>query len=169
MQDPKIIAIILAAGKGSRFGMPKVDAVFGGITFLERIRNTLTTAGISEIFVARDLPTSDMLESLQYAAQHTSAAAGYLIFPVDHPFVNAATIVEMVSTFNLHPNAVIRPLYEARTGHPIIIPACLDLWMPNVTGGLAQIIRQSGVEVLNMPTPDQGVLRNINTAADIGL
>ena len=167
MPEPKIIAIILAAGKGSRFGMPKVDAVFGGITFLERIRNTLAVAGINDVFVARNLPTSDMLESLQYATRQSTDAAGYLIFPVDHPFVNATTIVDMTTSFTLHPNAVIRPLYESRTGHPIIIPRCLDLWMPGVTGGLAQIIRQSGIEVLNLPTADSGVLRNINTAADL--
>jgi len=167
MQCPKITAIILAAGKGSRYGMPKVDAVFGGITFLERIRDTLHASGITDIFVARDLPTADMLESLQYAASRNPAATAYIIYPVDHIFVQATTIVDLTSALNINPNAVIRPLFEARAGHPIIIPSSLDLWMPDISGGLAEIIRKSGLEVIDLPTTDQGVILNVNRPEDI--
>ncbi len=163
---PKLIAIILAAGKGNRFGMPKIDALFRGKTFLDSILSTLKAAGLEDVYIARDLPTADMLSSLIHAVKSLDDcdAAGYLIFPVDHPCVQDNTVIALRDAFWLHPEAIIRPSFLGKRGHPIVIPKELDLLAEHASGGLAGIIRASQIPKMDLNVNDGGILENINYA-----
>ncbi|MDZ4122528.1 MAG: NTP transferase domain-containing protein [Candidatus Cloacimonadaceae bacterium] len=169
MPCPDLCAIILAAGKGKRFGQPKIAALFRGKSFLEHILQSLALAGIDSYHIAKDLPTPDMLSSLRVAVQHVSAmnANGYLVFPVDHPLVHYSTLISLKTAFTQHPDAIIRPSFEGKHGHPIIIPAILDIFGYEPQGGLAEIIRQSSLPMLSIEVTDEYILRNINTLEDL--
>ncbi len=171
MPSYKVHAIILAAGKGIRFGMPKVDAFYRGNSFLDCILNTLENAGIRDVFVARDLDTPDMLSSLRHAINELNASCpdAYLVFPVDHPAVQTATVQSLLDAFIRTPDAIIRPVYQGKAGHPIIIPKALNVFQEGIEGGLAQIIKTSHLPVVDITTNDMAILRNINLPEDLNL
>lgn len=207
--SPNLIAIILAAGKGVRFGMPKLNALFRGKSFLQCIVDTLAAADCQDVFIAKELETPDMLSTLRYAIRQINArqigvpssvstvslasiascdkgtmpiptssdetceaklfpqADGYLIFPVDHPAVLAETVILLCDAFEENPKAVIRPLYQNKSGHPIIIPCTLDIFGESGDGGLGQIIRNSNVPKISVPVSDAAVIQNINIPSDV--
>ena len=166
---PDIIAIIPASGKGSRFGSPKAEALLEGKTFAETIIETLKAAGLRSIHLASYADTDDMLATLRRARRELkdSGAAGYLIFPVDFPFVTADSVLRMIACFRKMPDKVVRPLHKGKPGHPVIIPAALDLEQPDNGKGLRGIIQASAMTIHDLDVNDPGILRNINTPKDM--
>ena len=51
MVDTALVGVVLAAGESRRMGKPKQLLPFGGATILERVVDTLLTAGVGEIIV----------------------------------------------------------------------------------------------------------------------
>lgn len=170
-----ITAIILASGKGIRFGMPKAEADYGGATFLERITQTLQQAGITSMHIARTYQTPDMLATLRQAVAGLKASSpnsnppctGYLVFPVDFPFVTPSTLETLLDGHLQNPAAIIRPSYYGFSGHPIIIPECLNLDADDKGKGLKGIILHSGLHVIDINVDDEGIHRNINHPEDL--
>ncbi len=168
-----ITAIILASGKGIRFGKPKAEAEVDGVNFANAITSTLQQAGLDNIHVARGYPTGAMLETLKVAIKEltdtgkTAICTGFLCFPVDFPFVTARTIKEIAEAHLDKPQAIIRPSYQGYSGHPIIIPANLNLGGDDDGKGLRGIILHSGLPILNIEVEDIGIHRNINTLEDL--
>jgi len=167
----QIVALIPAAGKGSRFGMPKVDASYNGISFAEKILSTLQESGIKQSLVIRDIETSDMLASIKFGMNsfHSQDVHpdGWLIWPVDHPAVKSGTIRFMVKVFSTHSNSIIIPRHNNKGGHPIIIPAAMAIPEDAPPNGLKDIIHQSLFPVHFIEVIDPGILININTPEDV--
>lgn len=168
MQCPDLCAIILASGKGSRFGMPKAEALLDtGETFLSHIRSVITQSGITEIKEIIGRETPDMLSSLRLGVSEAPSVKGYLVFPVDFPFVLPETINMLTAAYLACPDCVIRPEYQGRSGHPIIIPGTTNLFSDATEGGLAGIIRRQGLRIVDVPVSDPGVLRNVNYPSEL--
>lgn len=168
----KITAIILASGKGKRFGLPKAGISFKGKSFIEQIRDILTDAGVEDIFEARYENTPDMLATLRMAVSELKSKqenSGYLVFPVDFPFVGANTIQKLVEEHNQNPLAVILPVFNNHRGHPVLIPSKLNLDAEDNNRGLKYIIQTCALPVLDIPVDDSGILKNINTIEDLQL
>ena len=182
----KIACIILAAGKGRRFGMPKWQAKYSGKTFLEIIIEKVTNAGITDIacvirndsipdvqnikYAVNPDPERGMFSSLLYGINIFPKKQGYIIIPVDHPFFKKKTLQELYKVFETMENdTVVRPIYKKRAGHPIIIPGLFARNIPegDYAGGLKKFIDDSNILVHNIVVDDQGVLRNINTVKDL--
>jgi len=167
----KIVALIPASGKGTRFGMPKVDASYNGISFAEMIRNTLTEARISDIYLIRDIETPDMLATLktgmQRALHEQERPDGWLIWPVDHPTVRSSTIRMLVNVFTDKANSVIIPRHQNQNGHPILVPGALVIPEQPDPLGLKGVILKSGFPVFHIDVDDVGILFNFNTPEDV--
>ncbi len=150
--------------------MPKADAGFEGKSFLQMITEKLLWVGLN-YFVARYSDTADMLATLRKAVKEIQGngetAAAYLVFPVDFPFVRQETLSLLLSIYRQSPEAVIRPVYDGQKGHPVIIPASLDLESDDQGLGLKGIIGNSNLPLIDIPVPDKGILRNINTQEDL--
>lgn len=164
-----LAAIILASGRGTRYGAPKAEASLENGTFLDRILATLQAAGILSTLAALGLETPDMLSTLRQVAGHFTPDrhSGILIWPVDHPLVKPETVVALGEAFSAHPEAVLRPTYKGERGHPIILPAGFDLSGDDAGRGLAGIIRTNACTVIDLPVDDPGILRNINRPEDL--
>ena len=167
----QIIALIPAAGKGSRYGMPKVDAMFNGITFSQMILNTLQSAGIEENLIIRDIDTPDMLGSLKYGMNAYQAQGvhpdGWLIWPVDHPTIKIETIIFIMSIFASHANSIVIPRHAGKNGHPIMLPGSLVIPEQEFANGLKDVIMLSHFPVHFAEVDDPGILVNINTPEDV--
>ena len=167
----QIVALIPAAGKGSRYGMPKVDALYNGLSFSQCIVNTLQEAGINDKIVIRDIDTPDMLASLKAGIRtylfNNALPDGWLIWPVDHPAVKIHTVQLMLKVFALRDNSIIIPRYSGKSGHPIIIPSTLVIPDQPLPNGLKDVIQLSHFPVHFVEVEDPGILVNINKPEDV--
>jgi CTP:molybdopterin cytidylyltransferase MocA len=176
-------AVILAAGAGSRLGgVAKALLVHQGRTFLEHIarlvsgpcvvvvaepfRDEVTRHARSLELVVVDNPAPErgMASSVALgftAAQGFAVDAAYL-WPVDHPFVQPSTLVQLEATPGL-----ARPTYRGRGGHPPRIPRAL--WgrfaTCDQTDGGARAVMAT-LDVTDVPVDDPGVVRDVDTPAD---
>lgn len=182
-----ISALILAAGKGSRIGTPKFLLEYGGKTFIEHIYDNLVECNFAKIltvirkefnewfeenfkgeYVINEIPEQGMLSSVILGINALKNNDGILIFPVDHPHVRIETIQELIKSFNLNPESVIKPVYKNSSGHPVIIPSSLyNEITSGKSGDLNSVIRNSKINTIRLKTKDMGVLKNINTPEDL--
>lgn len=163
----ELLAIIPASGKGERFGKPKADAEIDGISFAEHISGLLRSGGVENIVLARYPDSPDMLSSIQRAVKEHPGFQAWLIWPVDHIFVRPATLQALLDTWTAKPDAVLRPVCDMRYGHPVIVPAWLELEAEHHGQGLAGLIRTQVCTVIDVPVEDIGILRNVNRKEDL--
>ena len=163
----ELLAIIPASGRGERFGMPKADAEIDGVSFAEHIRGLLSSGGVENIVLARYPDSPDMLSSIKQAVGEHPGYKSWLIWPVDHIFVRPATLQALLDGWTAMPDAVIRPVYEGRSGHPVIVPGWLDMEADHHGEGLAGLIRAQVCTVIDIPVEDIGILRNVNSREEM--
>jgi CTP:molybdopterin cytidylyltransferase MocA len=186
MTEPAVI--ILAAGSGGRFGMPKIMLHSSNGYALAVIAQRLERAGLTSVVcvTAPDVdpydygapswvehainqnPRAGMISSLATGMDALKGHASYIVAPVDHPFVTSATYRALAVASRLSPGCVCVPSMDGRTGHPIAVPAGLGLELPghDVDGGLGAVITRSGLKRIDVPVHDEGVFRNVNTMED---
>lgn len=189
-----ISAIILAAGKGSRIGRPKWQLMHGGETFLEiiaaKVALALPNAEIICVVSESSVPPSDdvsrikivinpnpdhgMFSSIYWGIKAAAKSAGYLLMPVDHPFVLTDTLRTLAENFFSNPDCVICPTYNEHRGHPIIIPGFLaekikedDLPFSTIT--LRNFLHGHQAKFCYVNVNDKAVLCNVNTASDLNV
>jgi CTP:molybdopterin cytidylyltransferase MocA len=184
-------AVILAAGAGERLGGPKLRLESGGRPFLDCVLAAVTGAGCAPVVcvvraedrewsagrlepaggavVVNPEPERGALSSLRLGLDRLDSCAGALVAAVDHPFVTAATCRALAAAFTARPDAVVKPVWDGRSGHPVVIPRELFARVPREdrAGGLAEVIRGSGLREILLPVDDPGVCRNINFPADL--
>lgn len=182
-----VVAIILAAGEGKRIGLPKWQLPFEEKTFLERIclrLEDVPVAGWRCVVSGQSIPPflersqrvinphpeEGMLSSIFWGIKaHAKKTAGYLIIPVDHPFVMKHTYEKLLDVFQSFPDQVIRPRYQGRLGHPIILPklSLTLLSSEHFNKGLKKYLIDNKADFVDIDIDDPGVLKNINTWDDL--
>ncbi len=187
--DVSVRAIILAAGSGTRIGLPKLYLKIGERYFLDKICENLFDAGINNVsaviadeyentvfknrlkisWIINPNPKLGMISSVYHGINSGESADGYLIIPVDHPKIQSETFYGLVTSFSRNKNSVIVATYKGVSGHPLVIPKSLALQIENkdYSEGLRGIIRSSGMKIIVQETNDAGVLKNINTKNDL--
>ena len=160
-------AIILASGKGSRFGMPKSEASVDGLLFSQKVSQSLIDAGVRDILLVKDLNTGSMYDSLKETIMRdANPPEYYIVWPVDHPLVHCQSISALLEAAMQNPDCVVKPEYLGRRGHPILIPSKLDFASPAYET-LRELIRHSGIGTVIVPVDDPGIIRNINRQEDL--
>jgi CTP:molybdopterin cytidylyltransferase MocA len=179
-------AVIVGAGAGKRFGGPKAMATLAdGRRFLDAIAQTAQDAGLAPIVavlppgvsapagvrvVVNADPESEQITSVRLGlAQLTNAPViGALVWPVDHPFVRLESVLALLDGARRAGARIVAPLHESRRGHPIYLHR--DTWRELMTvaeGGVRTVIRSDPQRVCEVRVDDAGVLRGINTQADL--
>ncbi len=180
----ELVALILAAGQGVRIGGPKLWLEFDGRTFLQTICERFSAAGLLRVIVVvapqtrglpvivttvvNEHPERGVLSSIVTGIQAAGEADGYLLMPVDHPYVQADTLRILAAEFAADPAKIIKPVYGGRGGHPVILPRefARGLTAKDVPGGLRALIARGKIPVKKVAVEDGGVLRNVNEAGD---
>lgn len=136
----RVVAVVLAAGEGSRMGGPKALLRLGRVSFLEaclaalerpRVAASVVVVGprAEDVRALVDPARARLVENAAYRAGMLSsvhagldaaeawAADAILLQPVDHPLVEPETVEHVLDA--LQAGAVIAvPSHEGRRGHP---------------------------------------------------
>lgn len=188
-----IAGIVLAAGEGKRFGGTKALAEFDGMSFLERVSESLKHAGCAPVIVVGGADSSaveklcsdldvDFVENPDWQAGQFSSLkaglsslktrpAGVLIALVDHPFIEITTYVHLLEASRAHLESIIIPVYNCKRGHPVIIPMAIgdEIIVSPDSSNLREIIKKHNELVVELPVDDSGILKDIDTAADLSV
>ena len=134
------LAILLAAGRGSRLGQPKAALDLAGLTALERCAAALRQGGADELRVVLAAGDEQGLAAAGRAGaspvfnrdpargQTSSLKAGlaagplprstWLLHTVDHPLVRSEDVSALLAAC-APPHAIAVPVVGGRRGHPV--------------------------------------------------
>jgi molybdenum cofactor cytidylyltransferase len=152
-QAPVVLgAVILAAGRSSRMGRPKLLLPWGETSVLGHLVQQWTGLGARQIavvsaaadtileaeldrlgFPCKDrirnpAPDRGMFSSIQCAARWPgwkSALTHWTIVLGDQPHLLPATLQTVVTFAGTQPNRVVQPAYDGRPRHPVLLPKVL--------------------------------------------
>lgn len=183
------VGVLLAAGSGSRFGSnkllhPLLTGVPIAVTAARRLRATLPRCiavvrpGAGELaallaaegFEIAVCANADegMGASLACVAQAAGTADAYLVALADMPFIRASSM-EAVRDALIDGVALAAPYFRSRRGHPVGIAGRFrdELLAARGDEGARQLLQAHAAELLKIPVGDPGVIRDIDTPADL--
>jgi molybdenum cofactor cytidylyltransferase len=184
-----ICAVILSAGESSRMGSPKALLPIGGQTFIERIVEALKQAQVGKIVIvlghnaaelkpriehlsAEILTNPDyklgQLSSLQVAVRSLRLHAdcdGMLVHLVDHPYLKAALVDQMIQGFYDSKQLIVVPRCGGKRGHPVIFSRELfdELLCAPTDQGAKAVVNAHRGETLEIETNEAGIAVDIDT------
>jgi CTP:molybdopterin cytidylyltransferase MocA len=186
-----IWAVVLAAGASTRMGEAKaLLRLADGRRFVDAIAATARAAGTGGVLVVvgpphgatiraglppgagaawNPQPERGMLSSVQAGlAALPGGASAALIWPVDIPFVRAATVRAILDAA---PGRIVVPVHNKRGGHPLRVPrrffgeiAALERSAPE--RGLKALLDAHAGEVERLAVADRAVLVDVDTPED---
>ena len=181
--------IILAAGKGTRYGTPKATAKLNGKRFLRIAADTARDANIDHIVavVSPELETwaqcefpdcivttnpdssSEMFSSVVCGLTIVPGCDGIFITPVDHPAIRANTYTMMQNELQQSKERIVKPQYQQQTGHPVLLPwsAKQSLLNISIETPFNDAVRKLSLPEKYLEVEDPGILRNMNTPDDV--
>ncbi len=186
-----IAAVVLAAGRSLRMGVPKLTLPWGKTTVIGQVVSVLREAGLAEILVVTgrsdqeiktalqeasvrlianlDDSSSEMLSSCQVGlmelAQEIEAA---LIVLGDQPQIQVDVVRAVESTYQKDKPGLVVPSYHMHRGHPWLVarslwPEVLALRDPAT---LRDFLNQVHHQITYLPVSTDSVLKDLDTPED---
>jgi CTP:molybdopterin cytidylyltransferase MocA len=184
-------AIVLAAGRSSRFGRPKALAAIGGTTFITQILRTLAAAGVSEIVVVTR-PADAAMEQEVAASGHVARIVvnlepsrgqlssllagldaidrpengGAIVLLVDMPLVSASAIRRVIAAAQSSSAPIVRAVHAGRHGHPVVFKreTFEALRRADPAVGAKAVVHAMQVE--DVEIAERGVVEDVDTPED---
>lgn len=188
----RAVAVVTAAGSAERFGGKKLLAPIDGEPLLDHTIRSLLEGGVSEVIVvvaaearrelARDVramddprvrpvenpdPSRGMFSSIQVGAA-TANGDALVVLPGDMPYVRAETVRAVLAKFRERA-AIVSPRYRGKRGHPVVMPLSLrnEIAATAPTANLHEVIKRHQDERVDLEVEDAGVVRDVDTPADL--
>ena len=188
----QIGAVILAGGKSTRFGAPKVLQSFGGTPFLLCITRPLLQAGVENITLVLGhqaeqlIPAVPEAEKIQViinrnyeAGQFSSIQAGVWAMPdslagvllclIDQPHIHSATYRIVLDKARRMAEKIWIPTYRSRQGHPVFLPGWLlaEIKRQPTAISLRDLLFRFLKEIEKVEVDDPGILEDMDTPEDL--
>ena len=187
-QQP-IVAVLLAAGAGTRFGGGKLlHPLADGVAIAAHAARNLRAAGLEVMAVVRpgDFPLADMLEqegcnvrhcadavrgmghSLAHGVAETREAGGWIVALADMPRVQPSTIAAIAGA--IRSGAIVAaPEYRGERGHPVAFSHALRSELLGLSGdsGARGILERHRDKIHLVECDDSGVLLDVDARADL--
>ena len=183
MGSQRGVAVVLAAGSSQRFGTDKRLADVDGqpmviqalqpylselpsVYVVLRASDPIRSSIPSEVHVI-EAPNAalGMGHSLAAAAEILANASWVLIGLADMPWIKKDTIAQVVARISAADNAIVRPSYRGRSGHPVGFTANYLDELTRLTGdiGAKDVISRHHKDVVDLPVTDKAILRDVDT------
>ncbi|MFO0964069.1 MAG: nucleotidyltransferase family protein [Gemmataceae bacterium] len=144
------------------------------VAFLEAVAGATDPARQIEILL---LPaaTSDMRTTVQHGLDwieshwRPAGADRWLLVPADHPVLDPAVIRALGHALDQSPvSSIAVPTHQGKRGHPTLIAwkHVANLRSFPYDQGLNTYLRQFPAETIELPWPDDSVLRDLDTPED---
>ena len=184
-----IVAVLLAAGAGTRFGGGKlIHPLDDGTAIAAHSARNLVAAGLDVIAVTRpgDFPLADLLEqegcmvtpcpdasrgmghTLAHGVANARDAAGWVIALADMPRVKPETIRGVAAAVAAG-DLIAAPVYRGERGHPVAFNAELRDELLRLTGdtGAKAVVQRHRDETRLLECEDPGVVLDIDVKDDL--
>jgi molybdenum cofactor cytidylyltransferase len=183
-----VVGILLAAGRGARFGGEKLLADMGGerigiaaclhlmaavpcvIAVVRPHDDALAAAlEVTGTRVIRCANSDDgMGASLAYGVRASIDAKGWVVMLADMPWIQAATIVRVATAVD-QGAPVAAPFYRGMRGHPVGFGNSCAAALAALTGdeGARAVVAQHRETMVRIDVDDPGVLRDVDTRGDL--
>jgi len=186
--NPRIAAVILAAGFSSRMEGFKPLLPLGGASILRRCAGLFFHAGLERILVVAGHRADEVLEEAarfgvegvrnpepergMFSSVQAGVAAlpadteAFFLLPVDIPLVRTSTVKALLARWRPDGPGVLHPCINGQRGHPPLIsmghaPRILN-WKRD--GGLREALQ--GLPSVDVPVADANILADMDTSAD---
>jgi CTP:molybdopterin cytidylyltransferase MocA len=181
-----LAGLVLTAGASSRWGgAPKAWLDAGGEPAVLRIARVLRAAGIGDVVVVvgargdeirRRLPAElavvqndrwaeGRTGTVQAGLRWASGRRRVVLWPVDHPFVEAKTVERLLAAAADPMTLWTLPEYLGRGGHPVVVAAeafpLIEALGPDAP--LRSVLPRLGVQVRRVRVDDPGVRAGTDT------
>ena len=167
---PRVIAVIPAAGRSTRFGSDKRRALVDGVPMLDRVVNLMKAAGVADVVVVEHNPGVDrgMFSTIQIGLAGIDPTHIVLIHPVDMPFTSPET-VRLVMAECYRTRRPVCPRFKGRRGHPLALPVALipKLLEIDPTTPLNEALAKVGAVRIELEVDDPGATRDVDVPADL--
>ncbi|CAA2137307.1 nucleotidyltransferase family protein [Hyphomicrobium sp. ghe19] len=189
----KLAAVILAAGRSSRFeNGHKLLAEIDGVSMVRRVCSALAQSKIGDIILVtganddrvakaaghgrwRIVENPDARDGLSTSLRAglrniDPTSDGLLVALADMPGISSALIDTLVSAFEINPDAIVFPASpDGRRGHPIIWPRSLFAALQTVSGdsGGRSVVADHRDLWRPVACDDPGAFADIDTRADL--
>ncbi|MEO5587478.1 MAG: nucleotidyltransferase family protein [Novosphingobium sp.] len=175
------VAIVLAAGRGERFGGGKLAAPLAGRPLLDHaVQTALASPAAQVIVVGRpgtqifaepllrliELHSAALSDSLRAGLAAAQGAAGAFIFLGDMPLVPPDVAARLVGAIGSAPAAL--PEWRGRPGHPVLLARRSFCLADGLAGdeGLGTVLR--GLPgVVRLPVEEDGVVLDVDRVEDL--
>ena len=180
-------AVITAAGMSSRMGDFKPLLNIGSMTIVKRIVATLKQAGTDNIVMVtgynaealehhlagsgivflrnEDYEHTHMFDSAKIGLSYLADKCDRILFtPVDIPLFTAATVSVILDSGA----ELACPVFDGQTGHPLLMSGYVAkrILSDSGDGGMQGAITRCGVDMLEIPVDDEGILHDADTPQD---
>jgi len=186
-----VAAILLAAGRGTRFGdAPKLLARIDGKPLVRHVAEAAVHAGVDPVIVVTGHRAEEVRSALAGLAVHvvhndvfaeglsTSLKKGFAALPptaraamillADMPFVTTDLIDALAAGWRERGEpAALVPTYKGRRGNPVVISRELRPMIEQLSGdvGAGPMLRGRS-DVLEWPMDDVAIVQDIDTRQD---
>ncbi len=188
-EQQKIVAILLAAGSGSRFGGDKLlHPLADGAPLGAAATRNIVAAGLPIIAVVKpgDEALRDLLQeegctvtvcqhaargmgaSLAHGVRFSQNARGWVIALADMPSIRSETITAVVNALKAG-SELVAPAYRGKRGHPVGFGRrfLADLLGLDGDAGARDIVAANRDALVLIECDDPGVLQDIDRREDL--
>ena len=190
-----VTALILAAGRSTRMGQPKMLLPWGETTVLGQVISTVQRAGLKEIIVVSggareeveaiasahgartvfnpEFANGEMLSSIQAGLREIAPSAlsgkeGALIVLGDQPQVQERSARAVVSRFEETKSNLVVPSYQMRRGHPWLVarPLWEEILVMRATESPRDFLNRHASEIEYVIVDNPSILADLDTPDD---
>lgn len=185
----EIYALVLAAGSGSRFGGGKLMAPWRGGVLIDGALAAAMTAPVRAVHVVvgadpdvrahAETKGLTVVEAADHAqglsatlkaglASLPPVATGVLVFLGDMPLVPHSVLPPLVQAL-MEGAPAAAPEFEGRLGNPVALSAALFPQVRALAGdrGARALIEALGGRLVRIPSPDAGILLDVDRPDDL--
>lgn len=194
---PVLEAIVLAAGRGARFGGGKLTVALDGAPLVAKALAAALAAPVRRVFAAVGddpplalaleaaaarlsatgrlvlVPVADAAEGMGASLRTAVAAlpadtAGVFVFLGDMPAIASGTPARLAAALT-GPDQIVAPAHGDQRGHPVLFGADWLEALKALEGdaGARQLLAQAGPRLITVDVDDPGVLLDVDRPEDL--